>query len=542
MDYKKSDICNKNMNFQECELTILRSAIDESDKLNKKKIVNNDDIKKILKIVEDFIFKNKLMLYGGIAINNILPKHEQFYDFDLEIPDYDFYSPDALKHAKELTDIYYDNGYVEVEAKAGVHMGTYKVFVNFIPIADITQMHTKIYKTLFKDSLFISGLYYIPVNYLRMSMYLELSRPNGDVSRWEKVFKRLLLLNKNYPLKTEKECYKIDFHKNDKESSSEDKLYIETRENFISQGVVFFGGYATSLYSRYMSFKQKNYLQKFPDFDVLSEDSDKSAFILKEDLLRSGFKNIKIVKHKEIGEIIPYHNEVIVDGNSIAFIYKPIACHSYNKIIIQNKEINIATIDTILTFYLSFMYADMKYYDKDRMLCLVTSLFNLEEHNRLSQNGLLNRFSLNCYGEQKTLEDIRSEKTLKYRELSKNTNSKEYEMWFLKYSPHKLVEKNKKQNKDEIVEKDLQDNEDQIVEKDLQDNEDQIVEKDLKDNKDEIVEKDLQDNENQRDNEKGKKKKSKSKSKSKSKKKYTLEQSLIRKLKTKKNRKSGFLF
>lgn len=32
-------------------------------------------------------------------------------------------------------------------------------------------------------------------------MYLELSRPNGDITRWEKVLKRLNLLNKNYPLK-----------------------------------------------------------------------------------------------------------------------------------------------------------------------------------------------------------------------------------------------------------------------------------------------------------------------------------------------------
>jgi hypothetical protein len=83
----------------------------------------------------------------------------------------------------------------------------------------------------------------------------------------------------------------------------------------------------------------------------------------------------------------------------------------------------------------------MKYYDKDRMLCLATYLFNLEEHNRLAQNGLLNRFSLNCYGEQKTLETIRSEKAVKFRELIKKSDSKEYEMWFLKYSPHKKYDK-----------------------------------------------------------------------------------------------------
>ena len=34
-----------------------------------------------------------------------------------------------------------------------------------------------------------------------MLAYLELSRPLGDSSRWEKVLKRINLLNKNYPLK-----------------------------------------------------------------------------------------------------------------------------------------------------------------------------------------------------------------------------------------------------------------------------------------------------------------------------------------------------
>ena len=46
------------------------------------------------------------------------------------------------------------------------------------------------------DAIIKNKIYYAPPNFLRMSMYLELSRPDGDVSRWEKVLKRLILLNK----------------------------------------------------------------------------------------------------------------------------------------------------------------------------------------------------------------------------------------------------------------------------------------------------------------------------------------------------------
>ena len=37
-------------------------------------------------------------------------------------------------------------------------------------------------------------------------MYLELSRPKGDTTRWEKILPRLKLLNKYYPLKSSK-CF-----------------------------------------------------------------------------------------------------------------------------------------------------------------------------------------------------------------------------------------------------------------------------------------------------------------------------------------------
>jgi hypothetical protein len=447
----KGEICDKSMTFQECELAILRNAVDEADAMREQKITNTEEIQKLLNIVEEFIIKNKLLLYGGIAINNILPKYAQFYNFDIEVPDYDFYSYDALKHAKDLADIFYKEGYVEVEAKAGMHMGTFKVFVNFIPIADITQMHETIYNELLKDAIVISKMYYTPPNYLRMSMYLELSRPSGDISRWEKVLKRLNLLNDYYPLTIDKKCSGIDFHtEKTKDSNKMTELYIETRENLINQGVIFFGGYAINLYSRYMPKHLKTILRRHPDFDVLSEEPDKCALILKEHLTRLGFKKINIIPHEEIGEIIPFHNEVRVDGKTIAFIFKPIACHSYNKIYIKQKEINIASIDTILAFYLSFFYVNVKYYNKDRILCMAKFLFDLEQHNRLSQRGLLKRFTLTCYGKQPTIEDIRAEKAEKYRELVKNRKSKEYDMWFLKYSPHK----NKKDY--EVTDKELE--------------------------------------------------------------------------------------
>ena len=103
----KTELCSNDMTFNECELAILRHAVDETEKISGIKQVNNEDVKKMLIIVEEFIIKHKLVCYGGTAINNILPKYAQFYNRDIEIPDYDFYSPNPLEHAKELADIFY---------------------------------------------------------------------------------------------------------------------------------------------------------------------------------------------------------------------------------------------------------------------------------------------------------------------------------------------------------------------------------------------------------------------------------------------------
>ena len=429
--------CTDNMTFQECELAILRHAVDTNEKIAGQKIASSDEMKQMIEIVESFLKKKKLLCYGGTAINNILPKHAQFYNKDYEIPDYDFYSPNALEHAKELATIYYEAGYQNVEAKSGVHEGTFKVFVNFIPMADITQMHKELFSVLSKSCISVAGIQYVPANFLRMGMYLELSRPAGDTSRWEKVLKRLNLLNQHHPMKVEYDCSRVDFLRKmeDVEEGAAEKIYLIMRDTFVDLGVVFFGGYAASLYSRQMSKKGKQFVEKIPDFDVLAENPAECALVIQERLHDAGYKNMKTIHHKAIGEIIPEHIEIRMGNEILGFIYSPIACHNYNTLKINHTEINVASIDTIMSFYLAFLYVHTNYYYHDRILCMAKYLFELEQRNRLAQNGLLKRFGPKCIGHQETMENIRAKKTAKFAELKGKRESKEFESFFLKFTP-----------------------------------------------------------------------------------------------------------
>lgn len=439
----KNDIC-KNLNFEECELAILRQAVDTAEEKQGKLVANSPEIKQIIGIVENFLRQKQLICYGGTAINNILPKQDQFYNKDVEIPDYDFYSWNALTNAKELVDIYIKEGFVEVEAKSGQHHGTYKVYVNFIPVADISYIPKELFNAIKKEAIRVAGILYAPPNLLRMGMYLELSRPDGDVSRWEKVLKRLTLLNRNYPL-TAQQCAHIDFQrklssipritaKGTSEYNSE-QIYETVKSTLMDQGVVFFGGYAVSLYSQYMPKHLRKRLEKIPDFDVLAEDPLIVSQIVKERLQDIDVKDVKIIKRPHVGEIIAPHYEIRVGKDVIAFIYEPLACHSYNIIKQEGYEIKVATIDTMLSFYLAFLYANRPYYDKDRILCMSKYLFEVQEKNRLEQKGLLKRFSVNCIGHQETVEEMRAEKTNKFAELKDKKGTPEYEEWFLRYRP-----------------------------------------------------------------------------------------------------------
>lgn len=428
--------CDAKMDFQECELAILRQAVDVIEEKGKKTNANSEEVKGMIAIVEDFLRETQCICYGGTAINNILPEEEQFYDRDVEIPDYDFYSKTPLEHAKKLADLFFKKGYEDVEAKAGTHYGTFKVFVNFIPMADITMMHTELFDNLSKEALDIDGIVYTPPNFLRMSMFLELSRPNGDVSRWEKVLKRLTLLNKHYPLKAH-DCHKVDFQRTMETKQDSSNLYYVVRDSLLEQRVVFFGGYASSLYAQYMPTQQKHLARSIPDFDVLCENAQLCATVVQQKLQDEGYSGVKLIKHDAVGEVIPEHYEIMVGKETLAFVYEPIACHNYNEIKVDRHVIRVATIDTILSFYLAFLYSNdhavTEY--KDRLLCMSQFLFDVEQKNRLSQKGLLKRFSLSCYGKQDTLESIRAEKADMFRKLKNKRSGAEWDRWFLKYNP-----------------------------------------------------------------------------------------------------------
>ena len=426
--------------FLELQRVALNKAVSEVMDKAAVALTQNPRVKKMMKIVETFLKDNKLVCYGGTAINNILPEESRFYDPVHELPDYDFFSPTALDHAKELADIYLKNGFVHVVAKAGVHHGTYKVFVDFIPVADITQIPDELDAALRAEAVKRNGILYAPPHYLQMAMYLELSRPSGDVSRWSKVLDRLILLNDEYPL--EKAGCDLDDtlgreYKGDQKDQR--KIHRVLRNALIDEEVVFFGAYAASLYDSYLPPSCRSSKTYQPDFDVLTEDIYGVGSKLQSVLADKGYE-AELVEHEGFGEIMSDHVEVKVGEDSVAFLYSPLACHNYNTIVVNHRKVRIATIDTMLSLYLAFTFANRPYHDRERIFCMAKYMFEVQLATDLGRKGPFKRFSIDCIGHQERLEDILLLKAAKHEEL-KEKKGKEYEQWFLRYEPKNSTKK-----------------------------------------------------------------------------------------------------
>ena len=79
---KSKNVC-KDLTFEDCELAILRMAVDKAEEKIGKRIVNSEDIKNIIKIISEIIYKNnvKATFYKAmIKLNEVILENKQYLD------------------------------------------------------------------------------------------------------------------------------------------------------------------------------------------------------------------------------------------------------------------------------------------------------------------------------------------------------------------------------------------------------------------------------------------------------------------------------
>lgn len=386
----------------------------------------------MVNITREYIKRKKLLLYGGLALNSILPAHKRFYD-QYEVPDYDFFSPNALKHGKELADKYAKLGYKNIELKPGLHSGTVKLYVDYIAIADITSIPKVLYARMTQISseerdLVLRNnpgldLFIAPFDFLRLSLHLELSRPNGFIDRWSKIYSRMVLFYKTYPLKYES-CLEEMKLFDEETDTMYLKLVDETRLYLTMNLYPAFGSEVLKIYIREAGFKIPNSFiwdTNMTAYDIVSEDYENAAKTLFHRLTKICGKDVSLQKQAALynSELIPVHYLLKYKDRPLVGIYKSQACYSYKEI----EGMRIMTIDACLSFAYGWLLSNREYYNKEKVKCGINILLNIQKiqmRKPFLRNKLFVPFEIKCYGYQVTLEDMKRAK------FEKNNNFKVY--------------------------------------------------------------------------------------------------------------------
>jgi len=410
--------CPKRLSYEACEVKMAEETARRAVELKGRAEASSELFQKLTRICADFIRKTKTVVYGGTAINDLLPKPERFYNPEVDLPDYDIYSPTPIDHAKTIVDMFIKEGFEHVEAKSAVHFGTYKVFVNFVGALDITLMPPKLFELVQKRALKRNGILYAHPDLLRQAMYIELANPIGDVDRWKKVLPRLHKLNKAYPLKPGNCTAKTSTKK-----GVDGKLQDVLESVMISEKVVFLGGMANSFYLAANQDGSEYY-------DIIAEDP--ASFIKKATplLKAEGYTDVSHEKHAATGELVGAYHDFKVGKKTVAHIFEPTRCYARNEVEKKGETLRIASFDTLLSFYFAFLYAKHPKLNKTSIMCTANALYETMRNNN---NKGLERFPVKCYGKQETLRTLRAHKWKLRRELKKGTVA--YNRWFFRYSP-----------------------------------------------------------------------------------------------------------
>jgi hypothetical protein len=403
-----------------------------------KENASNEVTKQMMNIVEEFIASSRVMCYGGTAINNLLPDKDKFYDPVTDIPDYDMFSENPQLHAMELADKLAKSKVKTVEVKPGMHPGTYKVFANLSGVADITHLTNPLFAKLWDKSVVKDRLHYVPPNFLRMSIYMELSRPRGDVSRWSKVYSRLLLLNKHHPIVCPKNYQEIT------DVLVPTKIRNAIENLIVDEKLVLLGFNASTLHGTKGAGKWK-----LP-IDVLAESDKRESVAKKFQTILNKVGKTTIKEYEGYGEILPKYSDVTDDssGKVAVRVYETLYCHSYHE---TPKGLRIASIPTLLQFFLSVFYGDDEIregFQEQRYLCTAEHLLELAEESGDRKYSLLT--PIECIGKQASLSDIKVKRAADYEKLSKDRNSKLYLESFFTYDPSKATAADKKKIKEKL--------------------------------------------------------------------------------------------
>lgn len=366
-------------------------------------------------------FRRKpVLLYGGTAINDLLPARLKFYG-DKVLPDLDVFVAEERVEAvaQGLVNEYVARGYELAAYKPALHENTLKVYAQGVQVADVSGVPRKAYATLRKGSVRSSfGIPIVNTAFLRWSLHAMLAQPYDAALRWKKVYERVVAFNQAYPPAACDVAAAIAVPEGGvgvpaAERAAERDLHDRIARFVKSAGWVTFGFDAVRLFFPDDFRADAVPARAQPMFNVLVADEPraKAYELVKALRARSGAgargseaaadfsdPNVFRVSPVYAGDVfVPEHVLVHYKKRPIAALYKTEACLSY----VPVRGFRVASLQTMIRMYMSFMLSAHAHHRDEAPACVAGALAWL--HMKLvkspSRRALLEQFVLSCYGE-----------------------------------------------------------------------------------------------------------------------------------------------
>jgi hypothetical protein len=187
--------------YREEDVTAVSEKINEIMKMADKKAKDTLDVTYkeylvVFKHISDYIQKNNRIVYGGIALNEMLkdksPKDIIYEDYSIN--DIEIYSPDPVGDVFKICDMLQEKKFQYVEGKEAQHPGTFTIFANFEKYCDITYVPKIIYNNM--PTVKVNGFRLIHPIFILTDTLRVYTDPLTSYFRLDKTFKRGNLLLK----------------------------------------------------------------------------------------------------------------------------------------------------------------------------------------------------------------------------------------------------------------------------------------------------------------------------------------------------------
>jgi len=383
--------------------------------------VNYTKYAPLFEVAIAYFAKKPVLMYGGSAINDLMPAKFKFYG-DAVLPDLDVFVSEEKTEAvaQGLVNAFIKKGYTLAAYRPALHENTLKVFAEGVQIADISGVPKKAFAVLKKGSVVSSlGIPVANIQFLRWSLHALLSQPY-DAHRWKKVYERIVNFYQKFPPPRCDVAAAISVAAPASGVGAADRIggVTETRihdtvARFVREsGAVMFGFDAIRLFEPKNFGKKAVAAKNQPMFNLLvSEEPRKVAYEIVRALRAEGGTDFsepelfKVSSEYAADTFVPAHVFVFYKKRIVCGLYAADTCLSY----VSHDGYKIASLQTMIRMYMSLMLSVYPHHAEQTPACVANALawVHLGLVKSPSRKKMLEQFLLECYGDQAGLFTLR---------------------------------------------------------------------------------------------------------------------------------------